>query len=139
MISVLPDDLQHCICLSWVHKQCLATNNNSVNNICDDTSYKYKNYFELFPFNDIDDDEFFYLHSNVVMDYFLDERRMQLFKHDYHENYEFDNNIDPNNFLALILIVNIIQNINLPRKLIKLRIFLLDPLTVEAHLLILRK
>ena len=86
MISVLPDDLQCYICLSWVHKKCLITNN--VNNICDATSYRCNNCMELFPFNVVDDDEFFDLHSNVNIDYLLDECRFELIKYDYHENYE---------------------------------------------------
>ena len=28
--SVLPDDLQCCMCLSWVHKNCLIINNDNV-------------------------------------------------------------------------------------------------------------
>ena len=52
-------------------------NNNSVNNICDDFSYKCKNCIEQFPLNDVDDDEFFYIH------YLLAEGRMELFKHYY--------------------------------------------------------
>ena len=73
--------------LSWAHKQCLIINNDSVNNICDDTSYKCINCIELFPFNFFDD-EFFYLHSNVNIDYLLDESRLELIKYDYHENYD---------------------------------------------------
>ena len=136
MISVLPDDLKCCMCLSWVHKKCLTTSNNSVNNICDDTSHRCKNCIELFPFNDVDD--FFYLHSNVNIDYLLDESRLELIKYDYHENYESDNNVDPDNYFNINL-VNIIQNVNLPRKLIKLRIVLLCTIIVEVHLLILEK
>ena len=64
---------------------------------------------------------------------------MKLFKHGYYENFESDNNIDPDNFLTLILIVNITHNINSSRKLIKLRIFLLYTLIVEVYLLILEK
>ena len=101
MISVLPDDLQCCICLSWVHKMCLATNNNSVNNICDDTSYRCKNCIDIFPFNDVEDDDFFDLHSNVNIDYLLDESRLELIKYDYSENYESDNNIDPDNSINI--------------------------------------
>ena len=97
MISVLPDDLQCCICLSWVHKKCLVIDNNNVNNICDSTFYRCKNCIELFPSNFVDDDEFFDLHSNVNIDYLLDESRFELIKYDYHEDYESDNNIDPDN------------------------------------------
>ena len=59
MISVSPDVLQCCICLSWVHKKCLIINNCSVNNICNATSNKCKNCIEIFHFHDVDDDEFF--------------------------------------------------------------------------------
>ena len=102
MISVLPDDLQCCICVSWVHNICLATNNNSVNNIRDDTSYRCINCIDIFPFNDVDDDDdFFDLHSNVNIDYLLDESRLELIKYDYRENYDSDNNIDPDNSLNI--------------------------------------
>ena len=57
MISVLPDDLQFCMCLSWLRKKCLIININSVYNTCDDTSYRCKNCIDLFPYNDVD--EFF--------------------------------------------------------------------------------
>ena len=73
MISVLPDDLQCRICLSWVHKKCLTINNNSLSNICDATSYKCNNCIEIFPFYFIDDDKFFNVHFNVNIDYLLDE------------------------------------------------------------------
>ena len=96
-ISVLHDDLQCCICLSWVNKQCFNVNNNNVSNICDATSHKCKNCIELFPLNFVDDDEFFYQHSNVNINYLLDESRLELIKYDYHEDCEFDNNIDPDN------------------------------------------
>ena len=43
-ISLLHDDLQCCICLSWAHKKCLIINNNNVNNICDATSYECKHF-----------------------------------------------------------------------------------------------
>ena len=102
MISVLPDDLQCCICLSWLHKQCLIINNNNVNNICDATSNRCKNCIELFPFNDVDHDEFFDLHYNVNVLYLLDESRLELIKYDYHENNESDNNIDPDNTFNII-------------------------------------
>ena len=101
MISVLPDDLQCCICLSWVDKKCLITNNNNVNNICDATSNRCKKCIELFPFNVLYDDEFFDLHSNVNIDYLLDESRLELIKYDYHENNDSDNNIDPDNSLNI--------------------------------------
>ena len=102
MISFLPDDLQCCICLSWLHKQCLVINNNSVNNICDATSYRCNNCIDIFPFNDVDNDDFFDLHSNVNIDYLLDESRLELIKYDYHENYESDNNMDPDNSFNII-------------------------------------
>ena len=69
----------------------------------------------------------------------LDESRMVLLKNDHHENCESYNNIDTDNFLTSILIVNIIQNINLPRKLIKFRIFLSYTLILDVYLLILKK
>ena len=55
------------------------------------------NCIQLFHFNFVDDDEFFYLYRNVNIDYLLDESRLELIKYEYQENYESDNNIDPDN------------------------------------------
>ena len=41
--------------------------------------------------------DFFGSTSNVNIDYLLDESRLELIKYDYHENYESDNNVDPDN------------------------------------------
>ena len=45
--------------------------------------------------------DFFDLHSNVNIDYLLDESRLELIKYDYRENYESGNNIDPDKSLNI--------------------------------------
>ena len=75
MISVLPDDLQRCICPSWVHKQCLFIDNDNVNNISDAISFKCENCIQLslsMRLMMI----FFHLHSKRIIHYLLNESRM---------------------------------------------------------------
>ena len=61
MKEVFTDSIKCSLCLKWYHRRCTNLSKAQLKHVKMDGQWHCLHCFQIFPFHDIDDDEFFYI------------------------------------------------------------------------------
>ena len=104
MKEVFTDAIECSLCLKWFHRRCTNLSKAQLNHIKMDDQWHCIHCYHLFPFHDIDDDEFFILNSTLDININLAniykeclDFSFKPFNFTEYSSSDFHNEIDPDN------------------------------------------